>query len=185
VTRTAKIHGPTPARRSFGGVLLALMCSGALQAAPTSTSAETVTAAATKPSGSFLAAELPADVHHSNGVRETVVGDIEHATASAKSGDASLSITASILPGFVTAVTTDDMLYRKARNELLKVYSARSTSWRSGSHAGFTCYTLSYAADDGRKGMARLYLQDDVLVVINAVYDQDEAAARRFLASVH
>jgi hypothetical protein len=138
-----------------------------------------------KPAGSFLSAEFPVDVEYSKDVRKTVVGDVEQSSASAKVGDASLSITASILPAFVIAVATDDMLYRKARNELLKTFSAHSTSWGSCTHAGFACRKLLYEADDGRNGMARLYLHDGVLVVINAIYDEDENTARRFLASVH
>jgi hypothetical protein len=168
----------------LGNLLLAFACVAVLQTEASSASAMAMATTSAKPSGSFLSAELPDDVEYSSGVRETVVGDIEHATASAKAGDASLSITASTLPGFVTAVTTDDMLYRKARNELLKNYAAQSTSWHGGTHVGFTCRKLLYAAGDGRKGMARLYLQGDVLVVINAVYGEDEETARRFLASV-
>jgi hypothetical protein len=138
-----------------------------------------------KPKGSFLSAELPGEVEHTSDVRKTVVGDVEQSSASAKAGDAALSITASVLPGFVIAVTTDDMLYRKARSELLKTFAAESTSWDACKHAGFGCRKLLYTADDGRKGMARLYLHGGVLVVINAIYVEDEAVAKRFLASAH
>jgi hypothetical protein len=160
---------------AFGGVLLALACWSVVPIAAASSSA--------KPSGSFLSVELPGRVEHASGVRETVVGDIEHHTASSRSGDAELSITASTLPSFVTSVATDDMLYRKARNELLRSFSAERRSWGSCTHAGYACRALSYGTGDGRKGLARLYLQGDVLVVTNAVYDEDEAMARRFLAS--
>lgn len=167
---------PKPGARARAlGVLLALACLGASATALATTSV--------RPFGSFLAVELPGDVEHQSGVRETVVGDIEHFTALAKSGGASLSITATRLPGFVVAVTTDEMLYRKARNELLKNYAAHRTSWTRCTHAGCPCRKLLYQAKDGRKGMARLYLRDHVLVVINAVFDGDEAIARRFLAS--
>lgn len=189
----------------LGGALMALVCFGAPQTVETSTSSDPVsgtlasatpvsatpvssTAAITtpvKPSGSFLTAELPGDVEHSRDVRKTVVGDIEQFSATAKVGDASLSITASTLPRFVIAVSPEDLLYRKARNELLKTFSAESTSWASCTHAGFACRKLLYAADDGREGMARLYLHDGVLVVVNAIYDEDEGTAREFLASVH
>lgn len=187
--------------RAFGGMLLALVCCDAPQTvekrasampvadvpAPDTTGSATPASATTsaKPSGSFLSADLPGEVVYSSDVRKTVVGDIEQASATSKAGDASLSITASILPGFVTAVTTDDMLYRKARNELLKTFSAESSSWESCTHAGSTCRKLLYDADDGRAGMARLYLREEVLVVINAIYGKDEEIARRFLASAH
>jgi hypothetical protein len=198
--RSKRSRKPSSVIRVLGGVLLALVCVGAPQTIKTSASAESVSGTtvpamtvsamnvaptSATPSGSFLTAEFPADVEHSKDVRKTVVGDIEQSSATAKVGDASLSITASILPGFVIAVTTDDILYRKARNELLKTFSAESTSWKSCTHAGFGCRKLLYEADDGRKGMARLYLHDGVLVVINAVYDEDENTARRFLAAVH
>lgn len=182
-------------------LLSTLACCGAPQAAESSPQAVAASAmpvsaasgsamsgsAATsaKPKGSFLSAELPGEVEHTSDVRETVVGDVEQSSASAKAGDAALSITASILPGFVVAVTTDDMLYRKARSELLKTFAAQSTSWDGCTHAGFGCRKLLYAAEDGRKGMARLYLHDGVLVVVNAIYVEDEAVAKRFLASAH
>jgi hypothetical protein len=176
---------PGRAMRVVADVLLALACFGALQTLETTATATSVAASATQPSGSFLAVELPAGAQHSQGVRETVVGDIEHATAAAKSGDASLSITASSLPGFVTAMASDDMLYRKARSELLKAWSAERKSWSRCTHAGYGCRKLQYETGDGRKGMARLYLHDGVLVVVNAVYTEDEELARKFLASAH
>jgi hypothetical protein len=179
----------------LGSMLLALVCIGAPQtvetsplvvAAPsTAVSAMNVATTSAKPPGSFLSAEFPGDVEYSKDVRKTMVGDIEQSSASAKVGDASLSITASKLPGFVLALATDDILYRKARNELLKTFSAHSTSWRSCTHAGFACRKLLYEADDGHEGMARFYLHDGVLVVINAIYDEDADVARRFLASAH
>jgi hypothetical protein len=177
------------------GALLALVCFGAPQTVETRPSSEPVSGApvsvtpvtttSAKPSGSFLTAEFPADPEYSKDVRKTVVGDIEQLSATAKVGDASLSITSSTLPPFVIAVTPEDLLYRKARNELLKTFSADSTSWASCTHAGFACRKLLYAADDGRKGMARLYLHEGVLVVVNAIYGEDEDTAREFLASVH
>jgi hypothetical protein len=181
-------------------LLLTLASCGAPQTAETSPSAVaasampvsaasvpamSVSAKSAKPKGSFLSAELPGEVEHTSDVRKTVVGDVEQSSASAKAGDAALSITASILPGFVIAVTTDDMLYRKARSELLKTFAAESTGWDVCKHAGFGCRKLLYAAKDGRKGMARLYLHGGVLVVINAIYVEDEAVAKRFLASAH
>jgi hypothetical protein len=183
-----KREPPTSAPRELGDAVKASTPSPPVSGTTMSAmnaSAMNVATTTAKPSGSFLAAELPGDVEYSKDVRKTVVGDIEQASASAKVGDAALSITASILPGFVIAVATDDILYRKARNELLKTFSAHSTSWGSCTHAGFACRKLLYEADDGRKGMARLYLHDAVLVVINATYDEDEDVARRFLASAH
>lgn len=174
-----------PGRAAYiaADLLLAIACFGALQTLENPATATSVAASPAQPSGSFLSVELPADAEHTQGVRETVVGDIEHATVSARSGDASLSITASTLPGFVTAVASDAVLYRKARNELLKAWSAERTSWRSCNHAGYDCRKLHYATGDGRKGIARLYLHDGVLVVVNAVYVEDEDLAQAFLAS--
>lgn len=166
----------SPSAAAVSAVAVSSATVSAVAAAPTTSA---------KPSGSFLSADLPGEVVYTSDVRKTVVGDIEQSSATAKAGDATLSITASILPGFVTAVTTDDMLYRKARSELLKTFSAESSSWESCTHAGFPCRKLLYDADDGREGMARLYLKEEVLVVINAIYGKDEEIARRFLASVH
>lgn len=178
-------------RYSLGGVLLALACGGAPEALEPSaaampTPAATATTAATttaRPSGSFLSAELPGEVEHTSDVRKTIVGDIEQSSATAKVGDASISITASVLPGFVVAVASEDMLYRKAKSTLLATFSAKATSWDAGTQAGLPCRKLGYEADDGRKGMARLFLHDGVLVVLNAIYVEDEGVARRFLAS--
>ena len=144
----------------------------------------TAAVAATKPHGSFLSAELPGEVKSVRAVRDTLVGEIEHHTASATVGGTELSITATELPGFVTAVTSDNMLYRKARRELLRNYDGTSSAWSSCSHAGYACRLLRYVGDDGRKGVARFYLHDGVLVVVNAVYVDDDAIAKRFLASV-
>lgn len=179
-------------RYSLGGVLLALACGGAPEAIEPSASAmptpaaTATTAAATttaRPSGSFLSAELPGEVEHTSDVRKTIVGDIEQSSATAKVGDASISITASVLPGFVVAVASEDMLYRKAKSTLLATFSAKATSWDAGTQAGLPCRKLGYGTDDGRKGMARLFLHDGVLVVLNAIYVEDEGVARRFLAS--
>ena len=137
-----------------------------------------------RPDGSFLSAALPGSVKDKSGTRDTVVGDISHNTLSSSSGETELSITATQLPTFVTTVTTDNMIYRKARNELLSNYSARRTAWRTCSHAGHSCRKLRYKTNDGRRGIARFYLDDDTLVVANAVYSGDRSAAQEFLASV-
>lgn len=181
-------------RRSFGVLLILAGCE-APQAVETSASALPVSAATATamgvatttatPKGSFLSAELPGEVVYSSDVRKTVVGDIEQASATATKGDATLSITASVLPGFVVALATEDILYRKARNELLETFAAESTSWDTCTQVGFGCRKLRYQAKDGRRGMARLFLHDGVLVVLNAIYGEDEGVARRFLASAH
>ncbi|MEZ4382325.1 MAG: hypothetical protein R3A79_13315 [Nannocystaceae bacterium] len=147
-------------------------------------SAPAAEAASAKPQGSFLSAQLPGEVENIDAVRDTLVGDIEHHTATAETDGAEMSITATELPGFVTTVTTDNMLYRKARRELLRNYSGTSKGWGRCSHAGYACRKLTYSTRDGREGIARLYLHDGVLVVVNAVYSEDDATAKRFLASV-
>jgi len=138
-----------------------------------------------RPDGSFLSASLPGTPHDESGVRDTVVGDITHNTLSVTEGDTELSITATQLPGVVTTMSTDNMLYRKARNELLKNYGAKRTVWTGCRHAGHSCKKLKYKTDDGRRGMARLYMHDDTLVVANGVWDDDKKAVRKFLGSVH
>lgn len=143
----------------------------------------TALAASATPSGSFLTADLPGTAEDVSGVRDTIVGDIKHNTLSSESGDAELSITATQLPGVVTTVTTNGMLYRKARKELVGNYDGNVVGWSECKHAGYECRMLRYDTDDGRHGMARLYLSDDVLVVVNAVYGEDKAVARKFLAS--
>lgn len=161
-------------------LLLAATCSAVALATST-----TALAASATPSGSFLSANLPGTAEDVSGVRDTIVGDIKHNTLSADSGDAELSITATQLPGVVTAVTTDNMLYRKARGELVGNYDGRVVGWSECSHAGYDCRMLRYDTADGRHGMARLYLDDGVLVVVNAVYGEDKSNARKFLASAH
>jgi len=143
----------------------------------------TALAGSARPDGSFLSVSLPGTPSDESGVRDTLVGDIHHNTLSSDAGDAELSITASVLPGAVTALTTDDMLYRKARRELVGNYSGSVNGWSECEHAGHECRKLRYSTNDGRKGMARMYLSDDVLVIVNAVYTADEAKARKFLAS--
>jgi hypothetical protein len=66
-------------------LLLALACFGALQALDTTATA-TATASSvadspTQSSASSLSIERPGDAAQGQGVRETVVGDIEHASA--------------------------------------------------------------------------------------------------------
>jgi len=145
--------------------------------------APTALAGSARPNGSFLSVSLPGTPSNESGVRDTIVGDIHHNTLSSDSGDAELSISASVLPGAVTTLTTEDMLYRKARRELVGNYGGSVTGWGECEHAGHECRKLRYSTSDGRKGMARLYISDDVIVVVNAVYSEDEAKARKFLAS--
>ncbi len=143
-------------------------------------SAETTTV---KPNGSFLAARMTGDVAHKNATVKTAVGPIEHHTVTARSGDANLSITATVVPSIVAGLLSDGMLYRKARTELLGRYDGRVVNWSSCNHAGYGCRLLRYETRDGRKGLARFYFHDRVLVVLNAVYRESEKEADAFLAS--
>lgn len=135
------------------------------------------------PDGSFLAVDMPCEPRDESGVRDTAIGDVRHNTLSCRSGDASLSITASVLPPAIVALTTERMLYRRARNELLDSFDGERTRWRACEHAGWSCMTLHYDTGDDRSGRARLFIDDDVLVVTNAVYRTDADLAIAFLDS--
>lgn len=136
-----------------------------------------------KPDGSFLTATIPGSTSEDSSTRSTAVGDVQRHTVSGESGDAELSITSTTLPEAATTITTDAMLYRKARNELLSSYSGQSKTWGTCTHAGFECRKLTYATEDGRKGVARFYLHEGVLVIVNATFGEDERAGRRFVNS--
>jgi hypothetical protein len=138
---------------------------------------------AVTPTNSFLSARLGGQVSHKTETVKTAVGEIEHHTSSAKQGDAKLSITATVLPAVATNVMSDAMLYRKARGELLSRYDATLVSWKACQHAGYTCRMLKYETEDGYYGMARLYLYEGTLVVLNAIYYEQEDVAKAFLAS--
>ena len=136
-----------------------------------------------KPTGSFISARVTGDVSRRTATVDTVVGPIEHHTVTARDGDARLSITATVVPPVVANLLTDGLLYRKARTELLGRYDGRVVSWAACNHAGYECRLLRYQTSDGKKGLARFYFYDRVLVVLNAVYGEAEAAAEAFLAS--
>ena len=136
------------------------------------------------PDGSFLSAAFPGTPNSKSGVEDTAAGGIRHHTLSARNGDAELSLTATQLPATVTVMTTDNMLYRKARNELLENYDATRTSWSSCRHAGHPCRKLGYSTRDGRHGIAHFYLDDGTLAIANSIYKDDEKTATSFLASV-
>lgn len=172
-------QGSRPVLLAISIAGMSLVCLGASQAIAANN--DLVSA---QPDNSFLSVRMPGSVEYAQAVRDTAFGDVEHHSASAISGELELSITASVLPGFVSSVSADNMLYRKARRELLDNYSGETEAWSSCSHAGYACRDLGYSIDDGRHGMARLYIDGEVMVVVNAIYEDDEDAARRFLDSV-
>jgi hypothetical protein len=146
----------------------------------------TAQAAETKtvtPQGSFISAELTGEVSRTTATVKTAVGEIVHHTVSARVGDATLSITATIVPSIVSRVLTAAILYRKARSELVGRYSGKVVSWKSCKHAGYDCRLLRYETKDGRNGLARLYFHAGTLVVLNAVYRDAETTANAFLDS--
>lgn len=138
-----------------------------------------------RPPASFVSVRLPKENEDESGVRDTIVGDIEHTTISADpTEEVDVSITVTELPSAVTMFTTNEMLLRKAKRELLKANSGEETGWggsKSGEEEG---RTLRYRTTDGREGYAELYIDDGVLVVLNAIYPEDEfAPARKFFSS--
>lgn len=125
-----------------------------------------------RPGASFVSVALPGTTDDQSGVRETIVGDIEHETTSASPKEGlELSITATELPDTVNALTTEEMLLEKARDELLKANEGSKTQWKAISAKGKEARTLSYETRSGSKGRAELYMSDGVLVVLNAIYD--------------
>jgi len=144
-------------------------------------SANLIQGSVAKPEGSFLSALLPGSVSYNTETRTTLVGEIQHNTARSKIGGTSLSITASKLPSFVTNVLTEPLIQRKARNELLRALSASALTWQEGQHAGYPCRTLTYETNDGRRGIAQFYVHEGVLVVLNALYEEEQQIALAFL----
>ena len=156
---------------------------GGVLAAGISGHPASMSAGPARPESSFLTVQMPCEPKDESGVRDTAVGDIHHNTLSCRSGDASLSISASVLPPAVMALTTEKTLYRRARNELLKNFDGTKTVWKTCEHAGWSCWKLHYDTGDDGNGRARLFLDEDVLVVTNAVYVEDEEIATDFLDS--
>jgi hypothetical protein len=76
---------------------------------------------AVTPTHSFLSAKLPGNVSHKTETVKTVVGEIEHHTSVAKSGDAKLSITATVLPSVATNVMSDAALPESTRRAAVSV----------------------------------------------------------------
>jgi hypothetical protein len=147
------------------------------------TTAHAADSSAVTPTGSFLSAQLVGKVSHKTETVDTAVGPIEHHTSTALHEDVRLSITATVVPSIVTRVLTDSLLYRKARSELMSRYDGKVVAWKSCQHAGYTCRWLRYETSDGKRGLARFYLYDGTLVVLNAVYRDGEDIAEAFLDS--
>ena len=152
---------------------------------PAATEAESMPWARVRPPASFVSVKLPEENTDESGVRDTIVGDIEHTTISADPTDeVDVSITVTELPSTVTMFTTNEMLLRKAKRELLKANSGEETGWGGSKSDEEEGRTLSYRTTDGRKGYAELYIDDGVLVVLNAIYPKEEPEpARKFFAS--
>ncbi len=172
----APVRPRSPARRWLVGLTAGLV---GLMAVPYLARAAT----RERPEGSFLSVSMPDDVQEEHGVLETPVGSVEHHTLRATEGDTELSITASTFSPAVLDLTTPGLLYRKARHRLVAEYGGEVTGWTECTHAGHECRKLDYTAKGGRRGLARLYLDEDTMVIVNAVYADDPKIARRFLAS--
>ena len=147
------------------------------------TTASAADSSTVTPTNSFLSAQLVGKVSHKTEKVDTAVGQIEHHTSSAQQEDARLSITATVVPSIVTRVLSDALLYRKARTELMARYDGKVVSWKACQHAGYSCRWLRYDTGDGKHGLARFYLYDGTLVVLNAVYNDAESVAQAFLDS--
>jgi hypothetical protein len=135
------------------------------------------------PTGAFISVLLPKPIETLSKTRETLVGELHTETLSADRGDADLSITATRLPDVVDWLSTDGMVYRKARRELLYELSGTKQRWSDCRQAGHECRRLDYRTNDGRQGDARMYLRDGILVVVNATYRRDRKAGIEFLNS--
>jgi hypothetical protein len=71
-----------------------------------------------------------------------------------------------------------------ARARLVDEYDGEVEGWSRCEHAGYACRKLRYVTGDGRHGLARLYLHEDVVMIVNAAWrGNDDGHARRFLAS--
>ena len=138
-----------------------------------------------RPRQAFVSVRLPKNNDDESGVRDTIVGDIEHTTISADpTENVDVSITVTELPTAVTMFTTNEMLLRKAKRELLKANSGDETGWGAAASNKKEGRTLHYGTSDGRDGRAELYIDDGVLVVLNAIYPSDELQpAKTFFGS--
>ncbi len=125
------------------------------------------------PNDSFLTVDIPGETTRRVRNENTLLGEVRTVTVAGSKGDAKMGIAVSKLPEASQTLATDGMIYRSARRKLLRRYDAESTRWESCHHAGLPCRRLDYVAEDGRTGLARFYLTEDMMVVVNGVYETD------------
>lgn len=133
------------------------------------------------PNDSFLTVDIPGEIERKVREEKTLLGEVRTVTVAGSKGDAAMGIAVSKLPKASQTLATDGMIYRSARRKLLRRYDADRTTWENCRHAGMPCRLLEYEADDGRHGLARFYLTEDMMVIVNGIYETD----RRLVVAYH
>lgn len=138
-----------------------------------------------RPKHSFVAVNFPCRVSDTSEVRKTPVGDIVHHTVSGTTEGVAMSITATELPSVVTALAADPLLMFKARREMLKEFDAETQRWENCDYDDIECRLFEYSAPGGHTGRAKILLDDDILVVVNAFGRDNPLVVDAFLGSIH
>jgi len=142
--------------------------------------ASTVHAGAAAPNGSFITVDIPGNAVRKVRTEDTFLGEVRTVSMIGESGDAKVAIAVSKLPSLSDNLASERKMYGKAKRKLLRRYDAKSTAWKVCKRAGHECRYLEYAAEDGRKGIARLYLEGEMMVIVNGSYDDDKTVVERF-----
>lgn len=147
--------------------------------APARAPASPVASTLTHPKGSFIEVRFetaPRRLPPTN--RATRLGHMTTRTLLLEHDGLEFSMTAVDIPTRVRRLGDDVAMYERARDELLEVHGAERRAWtgcRIG--GGVRCMQLHYARDGGQSGLARLFLRDRTLVVVDVV--EVEATGRR------
>lgn len=164
---------PRPSTALAGAIVTAIVSAATLG----SSSAQAKDVA---PADAIVTVDVPGPLERKRRTENTLLGDVETLTVSGSAGDARLGIAVSKLPDASDDLTTDGMLYRQARRKILRRYDAERTSWQDCRVAGYTCRQLEYEAADGRHGVARLFLTEEMLVIVNGIYENDRDHVEAF-----
>jgi len=128
---------------------------------------------------------LPAKPHFKESVRDTMFGDIleRHYEISTEEGE--FSVEYNELPLLVSLLATDRMIYRRAKDALLKEFKAKEVDFRRIEQDKLDGTEIIFSTKD-RVGTARLFMKKRRLYVLVATVsrkDGDDAAILKFLDS--
>ncbi len=128
---------------------------------------------------------LPAEPQFKESVRDTAFGDIKEKHYELTAPEGEFSAEYNDLPLLVSLLATDRMIYRRAKDAMLKEFKAEETAFGGIEQDGIEGMELSFETKD-RRGRARLFMKKRRLYVLVATVsrkDGDEANVLKFLDS--